>query len=86
MVSLIVMYAQSLGVVRRADLVDAFKAWVGQPDQAAAFGSELLRGCKAAELKALADAAMRMRGRTFQVEAMVNGEKVYALYKHCELA
>ena len=74
-----------LGVLRRADLLDAFKAWVREPDQAAAFGSDLLRGCKASDLKALADVAMRARGCPLRAEVDIAGEKMRVVYKQCEL-
>ena len=75
-----------LGVVRRSDLVDAFKAWLARPEQGASYAPDLLRGAKASELKALADAAMRARGRPLQLQMELAGVKIYSAYRHCELA
>jgi len=75
-----------LGVVRRADLLNAFRAWLAGPEQMGTYGPDLLRGAKASELKALADAAMRARGRPLHQEVSMAGEKMRAVYKQCELS
>ena len=75
-----------LGVVRRADLLTAFRAWLARPDQLAAYGADLLAGCKVAELKALADAAMRARGRYFKANINCSDGQVSNAYRDCALA
>ena len=72
-----------LGVIRRVDLIDNFKDWVSLPDQATLYGTGIIKGCKARELKALADAAMRARGRPLHPEVNLAGGKVFVAYKNC---
>ena len=74
-----------LGVVRRTDLLNAFRAWLAGPEQMGTYGPDLLRGCKVTDLKSLADAVMRAHGRDFKQELFTNGASVYAAYKDCVL-
>jgi hypothetical protein len=75
-----------LGHVRRADLLDAFKAWLARPDQLAAYGPDLLRGCKVTDLKSLADAVMRAHGRDFKSAINLSDGPVFNAYKDCVMA